>query len=59
MDKTQIFLVVSTLIAVSVRLYLKYKKKNEINPGTGTKSHPVNTPMHGGKDDDYEPYSKK
>jgi hypothetical protein len=59
MDKNQI-LVFSAIAAVLViRLYMKYKKKDKIKPGTETKSSASTSFPSSSKDEEYEPYSKK
>ncbi len=55
MDKNQIIIVVVILVAIAIRLYMKYVKKNQVT--TGTKK---NTSFPSGTiEDEYEPYSKK
>jgi Tfp pilus assembly major pilin PilA len=55
MDKNQIIIIAVTVVAVAIRLYMKYMKKKQVNTGSERKtSFPSGT---GG--DEYEPYSKK
>jgi Tfp pilus assembly major pilin PilA len=59
MDKNQILVIAAVLVAVSIRLYKYYAKKNKVNQGGGTlPSSPTSFPSSV-KDDEYEPYSKK
>lgn len=58
MDRKEIIIIAAALVAVSIRLYRNYAKKNKDNAGTGAKQSSASFPSNS-RDDDYEPYSKK
>jgi hypothetical protein len=58
MDKKQILIFAVAFIAVAIRLYMKYVKKNTNKTGTDTKPSGTSFPSSH-NDEEYEPYSKK
>jgi Tfp pilus assembly major pilin PilA len=58
MDKNQIIIIAAVLVAVGLRLYKNYAKKNNAKTGTDTKKSSISFPSDS-NDDGYEPYSKK
>jgi hypothetical protein len=58
MDKNQIFIFAAVLLAVGIRLYMKYVKKEKGKLGNDTKQSGTSFPASS-KDEDYEPYSGK
>jgi len=59
MDKNQILVFSAIAAVLAIRLYMKYKKKDKIKPGTETKSSASTSFPSSSKDEEYEPYSKK
>jgi hypothetical protein len=59
MDRTQIILIVALIALAAFSRYQKYKKKNKNAPDTNSKPTGTSFPSSSGKEDDYEPYSKK
>jgi len=57
MKTTEIILIVSAILIVSLRLYKKYTEKNK--SGTGYKVQGGDSFHKQGKDDGYEPYANK
>lgn len=57
MEKSQIIIIASVAAFAAIRLYQKYNKKK--SSGTGTKVSGTSDFATAGKDDEYEPYSKK
>jgi hypothetical protein len=55
MDKKDLFVFAAVLLAVGIRLYMKYIKKGKI----GSVPKQSGTTFPSSKEDDYEPYSKK
>ena len=58
MDKNQIFILAAALVAVAIRLYMKYIKKGKEQTGSDIKKSSTSFPSSS-KEDDYEPYLKK
>jgi mannose/fructose/N-acetylgalactosamine-specific phosphotransferase system component IIC len=59
MDKSNIAIFAAVMAVAVIRLYQKYKKKNQ-NKSASNANSPSGTSMPSSlKDDDYEPYSKK
>jgi len=59
MDKSGIFIFAAVMAFVAFRLYQKYMKKDNYNPGSKTKESSGSSFSTSSKDDEYEPYSKK
>jgi hypothetical protein len=59
MDKNQILVFAAVSVVLAIRLYIKYKKKDKIKPGSETKSSAPTSFPSSSKDEDYEPYSKR
>ncbi len=59
MDKFQIILFAAAIAILAVKLYQKYMKKVKGKSGTDAKSSSGSSFPTSGKDDDYEPYSKR
>jgi hypothetical protein len=57
MNNSEIFIFAAVLIAVGIRLYMRYFKKD--NAGSDKKLSPGSHFTSSSKEDDYEPYSKK
>ena len=59
MNKRDIIILITVMVVLAVRLYLKYKKKNISSSKSDHK--PASGPefSSSSKDDDYEPYSKR
>jgi hypothetical protein len=57
MDKSQIAIFAAVIVALGVRLYKYYVKKNNEKTGTQNKASSTSFPS-GSKEDEYEPYSK-
>ncbi len=58
MDKKDIIIFAAVFIALAIRLYMKYIKKDQSKFGSKNKQSASSFPSST-KDDDYEPYSKK
>ena len=59
METMKIFLAIFVLMFAGFRLYQKYFKKDQEQPGNFRKSEGSSFPGSNSKEDDYEPYSKK
>jgi len=59
MGKSEIFLLILAATILFIRLYQKYKKKEQNKKGDNTKTSLGNVSSSLSKDDEYEPYSKK
>lgn len=58
MDKKDIIIFAAVFIALAIRLYMRYLKKEKGKFGSETKQSANSFPSSS-KDEDYEPYSKK
>jgi hypothetical protein len=59
MDKNQIIIVITLIIFVAYKLYKRYGNNKKIKTTTNDKSSTGSKFLSTGKEDDYEPYSKK
>lgn len=58
MEKSQIIIIASVAAFAAIRLYQKYNNRKKSSE-TGTKVSGTSDFVTSGKDDEYEPYSKK
>jgi hypothetical protein len=58
MNKSEIIIFAAAMAFLAFRLYQKYMKKGNYNPGSKTKESGTSFSTSS-KDDEYEPYSKK
>jgi len=59
MDKRQIFIFAAVAVVLAIRLYQKFKKKDNNKPGSDQKNPSDSSFPSTSKYEEYEPYSKK
>jgi hypothetical protein len=59
MDKREIIILSAAMVFVAIRLYQRYKKKENNNLSSGSPNKSSSDFPSSSKEDDYEPYSKK